>query len=324
MMNKKDAFGAWKAILNGRKPLLSIELTKECPLRCPGCYAYDDQHLGGGTTLRQLSDSKGDELVRRVLAVLDELQPLHLSIVGGDPMVRFRELQSLLPQIAARGIYIQLVTSAFRPIPTEWASFKRFKLVVSIDGLQPEHDERRKPATYERILKNISGHGITVHCTVTSMMLERPGYLEDFLRFWSDREETSSIWLSIFTPQVGAENAETPSPAQRQFAVAEMLRLLPRYPKLDMSERMIRQFAAPPHAPEVCVFAQATETISADLKTRITPCQFGGNPDCSRCGCVASMGLNALGEKSFAGVPIRKIFQISNAVGGAVRWARAA
>jgi MoaA/NifB/PqqE/SkfB family radical SAM enzyme len=324
MMNKQDAFSAWKAILNGRKPLLSIELTKECPLRCPGCYAYDDHHLGGGATLRQLSDSKGDELVHRVLAVLNELRPLHVSIVGGDPMVRFRELQSLLPQIAERGIYIQLATSAFRQIPQEWASLKRFKLVVSIDGLQPEHDERRRPATYERILKNIAGHGVTVHCTVTSAMLERPGYLEEFLQFWSAREETRQIWFSIFTPQVGAENAEIPSPAQRQVAIAEMLRLLPHYPKLDMSERMIRQFAAPPHSPDTCVFAQATETISADLTTRITPCQFGGNPDCSRCGCVASMGLNALGEKSFVGVPIRKIFQMSSAVGSAVRWARAA
>jgi len=29
--------------------------------------------------------------------------------------------------------------------------FERLNVVVSIDGLQPEHDERRKPATYERI-----------------------------------------------------------------------------------------------------------------------------------------------------------------------------
>ncbi len=324
MMNKQDALSAWKAILSGRKPLLSIELTKECPLRCPGCYAYDDQHLGGGTTLRQLTDSRGDELVARVLAVVDELRPLHLSIVGGDPLVRFRELKVLLPQLAERDIYVQLVTSAFRQIPQEWASLPRFKLVVSIDGLQPEHDARRKPATYERILKSIEGHRITMHSTITSMMLQEPDYLERFIGYWNDREETNQIWMSIFTPQVGADNLETPSDEQRQFAIKELLRLLPRYPKLDMSERMIRQFAKPPHSPQGCVFAQTTETISADLKTRINPCQFGGNPDCSRCGCAASMGLNALAEKSVAGVPLRKIFQISNVVGDAVRRAKAA
>jgi hypothetical protein len=36
---------AWACILSGGTPSLSIELTRECPLRCPGCYAYEDAHL---------------------------------------------------------------------------------------------------------------------------------------------------------------------------------------------------------------------------------------------------------------------------------------
>jgi len=31
-------------LLRGHSPLLSIEITRECPLRCPGCYAYGDDH----------------------------------------------------------------------------------------------------------------------------------------------------------------------------------------------------------------------------------------------------------------------------------------
>ena len=69
-----------------------------------------------------------------------------------------------------------------RPIPSEWASIPRLQMVVSIDGLQPEHDERRKPATYDRILKHIDGHQITVHCTVTRQQVQRDGYLEQFVR----------------------------------------------------------------------------------------------------------------------------------------------
>ena len=56
---------AWGKILAGRRPNLSIEITRECPLRCPGCYAYGDEHLGGGQTLRTLSDRKGQALDRR-------------------------------------------------------------------------------------------------------------------------------------------------------------------------------------------------------------------------------------------------------------------
>jgi len=59
-----------------------IEITRECPLRCPGRYAYEDEDLGGGVTLRGLSDFKRDELVRRVLGFVDECHPMHLFVVG--------------------------------------------------------------------------------------------------------------------------------------------------------------------------------------------------------------------------------------------------
>src|SRR5262249_24444959 len=153
-----------------------------------------------------LSDFKGDELVRRVLALVDELRPLHLSIVGGDPLVRYRELDLLLPQLSARGIHTQVVTSAFREIPANWANIPRVYIVVSIDGLQTEHDMRRRPATYERILRNIALSSVTVHCTITAPMMQRQRYLEDFLEFWTPRSEVKKVWFSIFTPQKGAKN----------------------------------------------------------------------------------------------------------------------
>ena len=71
-----------------------------CPLRCPGCYAYGTEHLGGDITLREVSDYKGDELVSRFFALVDEHHPLHVSIIGGEPLVRFRELNTILPRLA--------------------------------------------------------------------------------------------------------------------------------------------------------------------------------------------------------------------------------
>src|SRR5580692_610829 len=193
-MYTSEIIQAWGKILKGEHPSLSIEITRECPLRCPGCYAYEDGHLGGGQTLRQLIDHKGQALIDGVLAVVDRLKPLHLSIVGGDPLVRYRELESLVPQLLARGIHLQVVTSAFRPPPASWAVLPNFNLVVSVDGLQPEHDLRRAPATYDRIIKNIAGQNITVHCTVTGQMMKRPGYLKQFLEFWAPRAEIRKIW----------------------------------------------------------------------------------------------------------------------------------
>ena len=322
-MRTIEVIQAWGAILSGRSPSVSIEITRECPLRCAGCYAYEEGHAGG-FNLRQLHDKKGDELVEGVLEIVNELRPLHLSIVGGDPLVRFRELDKLLPLLEQRGIHVQVVTSAFREIPQQWASINRLSLVVSIDGLQPEHDARRKPATYDRILANIRGHRITVHCTITGQMMRQAGYLESFLSFWAPRDEIKRIWMSMFTPQKGAVAPEILTADERERAVNELLGLRQVYEKLDMPEGLIREFLSPPSSPRECIFAQTTQTISADLKTRITPCQFGGEPDCSQCGCIASMGLAAVGHHSLAlGITAGGVYRASTAFGRTLRKVRA-
>ena len=309
---------AWRKILRGESPSLSIEITRQCPLRCPGCYAYDDAHLGGGMTLRGLRDRNGQELIDGVLEIVERLKPLHLSIVGGDPLVRYRELELLIPLLLDRGIYVQVVTSAFRPLVPGWAKLANVNVVVSIDGLQPEHDVRRTPATYDRILKNIAGQKITIHCTVTGQMMKRPGYLKEFLQFWTPRDEIRKVWFSLFTPQMGDCLPEMLQPQERLQAIADMLALRNEFPKLDMPEGMIRQFLSPPQSPEECVFALTTQILSADLKTKIVPCQFGGNPDCSSCGCVASMGLAAIAAHKLGGIiPVGAIFKASVRIGHA-------
>src|SRR5215510_6383602 len=116
-MKVTELLRGWKTILCGRAPFLSIELTKECPLSCPGCYAYGGDHLGGNVLLTQVSDYKGAELVNRFMELIDHYQPLHVSIVGGEPLVRYRELGEILPQLESRRVATQLVTSAVRPIP---------------------------------------------------------------------------------------------------------------------------------------------------------------------------------------------------------------
>jgi MoaA/NifB/PqqE/SkfB family radical SAM enzyme len=314
---------AWGRILSGYAPSLSIEITRECPLRCPGCYAYGDQHLGGDVTLRQVSDFKGAELVDRFMQLIDDHRPIHVSIVGGEPLVRFRELNDILPRLAEKGLYTQLVTSAVRPIPVEWASLRRLQIVVSIDGLQPEHDERRTPATYDRILKHIKGHAITVHCTVTRQQVRRDGYLEEFVRFWSDNPDTSQIWVSLYTPQIGEESAERLTPHDRERVVAALMTLRRAYPKLKMAEGMIRAYERPPESPEECVFAQTTTCISADFEHYIVPCQFGGRPDCSNCGCIASAGLAAVARHRLpGGLRVGAVFERSMQVGRAMRRLR--
>jgi len=315
-MKKLDVLRVWGRVLQGYAPFLSIEITKECPLHCPGCYAYSPEHVGPLITLRQLSDYRGKELVDATVAVVRRLRPVHLSIVGGEPLVRYREVGEILPILDRMGVEVQVVTSAVRPIPLEWNSIRCLHLSVSIDGLAPEHDRRRTPATYDRILQHIAGHRINVHCTVTRQMLERSGYLADFARFWSARPEVGKIWFSVYTPQEGDDSPERLRPQDREVLFEELPAVAAEFPKVDLTRLMLKGLRHPPRAPEECTFAKLSTCLSADLKTHIEPCQLGGQPVCTECGCIASAGMHAAAGVKLAGiVPLSSILDASIRVG---------
>jgi MoaA/NifB/PqqE/SkfB family radical SAM enzyme len=313
-----ELLSAWKSILGGSTPIMSIEITRECPLSCPGCYAYGENHLGGAATLRSLSDYRGDALVEGILALVRQYRPLHVSLVGGEPLVRHRELSRVLPVLSEMGVHTMVVTSAVIPIPAEWTRLRRVKVAVSVDGLPEHHDVRRKPATYERILKNIAGCTVNIHGTITRPMLERGGYIEEYIAYWSARTEVSRIWVSLYTPQIGESSAEMLSERDREFVVGELLKARERHPKLLMNPRLAEAIRRPPQDPGECMFARMSTNFSADLKSRVEPCIFGGNPDCSQCGCVISSGLHWVKNIQLGVVKIEHLALGSAAIGSAV------
>ena len=89
-MKVTDILNGWKSILEGRAPSLSIEITKECPLSCPGCYAYGEEHLGGNVRLREVGDYDGHEPGRPLYGTGRSISTLAVSIVCGEPLVGFR------------------------------------------------------------------------------------------------------------------------------------------------------------------------------------------------------------------------------------------
>ena len=314
--------------------MLSIEVTRECPLTCPGCYAYGDQHLGGEATLRDLSDYRGTELVDRIVALVRQHRPLHISLVGGEPLVRHRELSRLLPILSDMNVHTMVVTSAVIPIPREWMSIPRVRVAVSVDGLPEHHDVRRQPATYEKILRNIAGCEVNVHWTITRPMVQRPGYVEEFLGFWNARSEVVRIWASLYTPQKDEQAPEILTFRERQEVAEELATLQPQYNKLLMNPGIARAIQAPPKTPDQCMFSKLSTNYSADLRTRVEPCIFGGAPDCSQCGCAISSGLHWLKDvRASHFVRIGTLVNASVAIGSFVgslrsghhehpRWAR--
>ena len=271
---------------------------------------------GSAGPLRELADLRGQALVSGVLNLVARRRPVHLSIVGGEPLVRYKEIGALLPQLARLRVNVQIVTSGVRPIPRDWSRFPNLQLVVSIDGLAPEHDKRRAPATYQRILKNIAGRRLTVHCTVTRQQVQRPDYLREFAMFWAVRPEIERVWFSLYTPQRGDCSAERLRSEDRHAAIQQLRALRDSIDKVEMPEAVLRGYADPPASPQQCIFAQVTECVSADLHTRVMPCQFGGHPVCTECGCMASAGLKAVATHKVAGlVPLSSLFETIQGIG---------
>src|SRR5262249_21386308 len=126
----------------------------------------------------------------------------------------------------------------------------------------------------------------------------------EYVAFWNARPEVDHIWVSLYTPQVGEESAERLTVQDREFVAATLPPLSRRYPKLLMPQGVADAFVHPPDAPEQCVFSRMSVNYSADLRTQVEPCIFGGTPDCTQCGCSISTALHWIQNKNVLG-PVR-------------------
>ncbi len=132
-------------------------------------------------------------------------------------------------------------------------------------------------------------------------MLYRRDYMEEYVSFWSERPEVRNIWVSLYSPQKGETSRERLSQEQREYIAGELPRLRSIYPKLLTPEGYAQALLHPPTSPKKCTFSKMSKNYSADLKTHVEPCVFGGNPDCSQCGCSVSAALHWISEYKLLG-----------------------
>jgi len=129
--------------------------------------------------------------------------------------------------------------------------------------------------------------------------------------------------MSLYTPQKGENSPERLTPEDRKKAIHDFLELKPKYPKLEMGRGVIEFYENPPDSPSDCIFAKLSTCVSADFERSITPCQFGGNPDCKNCGCIASAGMDAIKRHQLPiGIRVGDIFEASFKIGAGMRHIR--
>jgi hypothetical protein len=197
------------------------------------------------------------------------------------------------------------------------------RIAVSIDGLRADHEKRRHPATYAKILENFSGRRVDISWVVTGRIMRAAGYLEEYLAFWTARPEVDRIWLNIHTPKVSGRSEAVLRLEDRYTLVAELPKLKRCFPALLMTEGIAEAFAVPPASPDNCTFAKMSLNYSAGLKTRVDPCFYGDQPDCSQCGFAVTAGLHWVGQMPLLGpLVVRHVMDGSIAFGSLVNQMR--
>jgi hypothetical protein len=125
--------------------------------------------------------------------------------------------------------------------------------------------------------------------------------------------------VSVYTPQIGEESAEKLTPADRHTLAVELPKLARAYPKFLFTKGMGTAVEKPPANPDDCVFSKMSTNVSADLRSRVEPCIFGGSPDCSQCGCSISTALHWI-----RGINLVGPLKVGHLVEGSVRIGKAA
>jgi len=146
--------------------------------------------------------------------------------------------------------------------------------------------------------------------------MKRPGYLAEFLEFWTPRPEIEKVWFSLFTPQVGDRMPEILSSEERAQAIADMVELRKQHPKLDMPEAVIRQFASPPHRPQIVFCAHDSDRCRRTCRPRSLHASLAGiliaRPAMHRIHGLASIAAHKLGGILSVGT----IFKASSRLAG--------
>ena len=141
-------------------------------------------------------------------------------------------------------------------------------------------------------------------------------YLRDFARTWSLQTNVWKIWFSLFTPQIGDRSPQRLKAADRATAIDRIAALPSLYPKVYAPGVVLDGYRHPPDSPSECIFAQITSCVSVDLSTPVVPCQIGGRPECSECGCIAAAGFASIGKVKLAGLlKVSDVFVLSKKLG---------
>jgi radical SAM protein with 4Fe4S-binding SPASM domain len=202
-------------------PLFVIwEITGGCNLKCRHCLS-DSGRVGRD----ELTTSE----CKRLIDTLAALKVFHISISGGEPLIR-KDLFELMEYSSLKNIGIELLTNGtlvndetirrLRDIPL-------FTVQVSIDGIGQTHDDfRGLPGAYERALNAVrlfrdAGCEVVVSSAVTRRNLGQiPEIIDTAIELGASAYKTTLFMPAGRGATADVDDLSMTPEATRQFALA--------------------------------------------------------------------------------------------------------
>jgi MoaA/NifB/PqqE/SkfB family radical SAM enzyme len=212
-------------------PVMLMGITARCNLACSGCYMK-------GRSNPETPEMTGEEL-RSVIAQAAELGVVNITCLGGEPLLRWKEISSIAkdhPEILfplfTNGSLIDDATAA------ELARTSNIIPFISFEGFRSETDARRGSGVYDRLLavcRLLDEKILFFGCSVTITRDNFGTVLgEKFIRMLIGKGAGAIAYIQYVPTESGTEHLVV-TPEQRK-ALNESIDVLNRtYPALFMA-----------------------------------------------------------------------------------------
>jgi MoaA/NifB/PqqE/SkfB family radical SAM enzyme len=159
----------------GNLRTIALDVTPRCNMHCPHCYA---------DTFRTVEPIE-IEILRNALEEAFQLGVFHYVMQGGEAIMDAERLQAIVEIVHPDETYINLVSNgwAMTREKIEWLkSIKVDKITLSLDsGIAEEHDVRRMPESFERVITaidNVREAGLL--CSISTVVTHSSLYSKGF------------------------------------------------------------------------------------------------------------------------------------------------
>ena len=276
----------------------SIDVSKECNLRCSHCYFFEGGD-GDAPAYGNSPELSVDEWIAKLERLKGTTSRLKFPFfqctwVGGEPLIR----KELIDRGRKYFRFNTVVTNGTIPLP-DWPDVSWY---ISIDGDEETHERiRRRKGIYRRAMRQVSerpGLSVTIAYCVTR---ENVGCIEQAIVDWS-RAGARNMTFDFYTPigdMCDRDDGLFLPLAERDVVLDKLLALKAIYGDFFvLPERAFRLMKSDVsrQITDRCLFSRKAFAFGPDGVQK-EKCMLGPKADCDRCGCVVPFYLASLTDR---------------------------